>query len=179
MSLYNFIEKYKVPENICDELLIYYNKNTEYTYKRKDIKMTNDSVFFNSSQHPTILKFFLEISKAIKHYMEKYNLIESLITSVDNKIQHYQPGVGYTTLHYERHLSGSQARNRQVVYMLYLNTIKEEGGTEFPFQGVITKPVKGDLILWPADFTHPHRGIIAPKEEKFIVTGWFEYNGFK
>lgn len=25
-----------------------------------------------------------------------------------------------------------------------------------------------------SQFTHPHKGIVSPTEEKYIVTGWFE-----
>ena len=58
--------------------------------------------------------------------------------------------------------------------MLYLNTVNDKGGTEFPFQNKIFFAKKGRLIIWPAEFTHPHKGIISPTEEKYIVTGWFE-----
>ena len=54
------------------------------------------------------------------------------------------------------------------------NTVTDKGGTEFPFQNVILSATKGDLALWPAEFTHPHKGIISPTQEKYIATGWFE-----
>ena len=92
-------------------------------------------------------------------YAKKYQIRSGLQTYVTNKIQHYQPGAGYSVLHYER--GGKAVADRQVVYMLYLNTVKDEGGTIFPHQKVHTKAIKGDLILWPADFTHPHAGIIS------------------
>ena len=63
---------------------------------------------------------------------------------------------------------------RIIAYMLYLNTVTNKGGTEFPFQNVTLSATKGDLALWPAEFTHPHRGVISPTQEKYIATGWFE-----
>ena len=30
MNTFNFIEEYKIPEKICDDLITYYKKNTEY-----------------------------------------------------------------------------------------------------------------------------------------------------
>ena len=30
MSTFNFIEKYKIPKKICDDLITYYKKNIEY-----------------------------------------------------------------------------------------------------------------------------------------------------
>jgi len=58
--------------------------------------------------------------------------------------------------------------------MLYLNTVTDKGETVFPYQKVKTLPVKGDLIIWPAEFTHPHYGVISPTQEKYIATGWLE-----
>jgi hypothetical protein len=57
--------------------------------------------------------------------------------------------------------------------MLYCNTLKN-GGTEFPFQKKVLKAKEGKLVIWPSDFTHPHRGIVSLDEEKYIVTGWLE-----
>ena len=171
--MYNFIEKYKVSKTLCDDLLKYYKKNKQYTMQRKDIANTNDSLFFNDSQDPVIKKFFECLTVAITNYAKKYQLHRPLKTHVSNKIQHYQPGTGFSVLHYERG-NGLYDAYRQVVYMLYLNTVKDEGGTQFPYQGIITKAIKGDLILWPADFTHPHAGIVSKTEHKYIVTGWFE-----
>ena len=171
MNIYNFIETYKVSESLCDDLIKYYKNNKEYTGVRKDIPKTNDSLFYNDSQNPTIQKFFKSLTDAIKKYAEKYKIHGGLKTHIINKIQHYQPGVGYSVLHYER--GGKAVADRQVVYMLYLNTVKDEGGTIFPYQKVVTKAIKGNLILWPADFTHPHAGIISNTEQKYIATGWF------
>ena len=103
--------------------------------------------------------------------MEKYNLQHNLKTYIANNIQYYKPGAAYFDLHYERNLNYP---NRQLVYMMYLNTIKDNGGTEFPYQNITLSAIKGDLYIWPADFTHPHKGIVSPTQEKYIVTGWFE-----
>ncbi len=171
MNIPTFIETYKVSESLCDDLIKYYENNKEYTKLRKDIPNTNDSLFYNDSQDPTIQKFFKTLGDAITKYAKKYKIFGGLRTYVVNKIQHYQPGFGYSALHYER--GRKEVQDRQVVYMLYLNTVKDEGGTIFPHQKVITKAIKGDLILWPADFTHPHAGIISKTEQKYIATGWF------
>ena len=49
-----------------------------------------------------------------------------------------------------------------------------DGGTEFKYQKIILNAEKGNLIIWPADFTHTHKGIISNTKEKYIATGWFE-----
>jgi len=80
-------------------------------------------------------------------------------------------GGGYKVTHYER--ADRHTANRQLVYMVYLNTLKN-GGTHFPYQNKTLNAVKGKLVIWPSDFTHPHVGVISNDEEKYIATGWFE-----
>ena len=63
--------------------------------------------------------------------------------------------------------------NRALVYMTYLNTVTDQGETEFKYQKTKYKPVKGKSLIWPTDFTHTHRGIPSPTQEKWIATGWF------
>ena len=59
--------------------------------------------------------------------------------------------------------------------MTYLNDVKVGGETEFKYQNLKIKPKKGLSLIWPTDFTHVHKGIVAPKEDKWIVTGWFKF----
>ena len=35
--------------------------------------------------------------------------------------------------------------------------------------------MKGDLIVWPPDFTHTHHGVISKTHDKMIVTGWIHW----
>jgi hypothetical protein len=70
-----------------------------------------------------------------------------------------------------------QATNRVMAWMTYLNDVEEGGHTYFPTQQAKIKPVKGLTLLWPADWTHLHQGIVAPNETKMIVTGWYDYVG--
>ena len=59
--------------------------------------------------------------------------------------------------------------------MFYLNTVTKGGHTEFLYQDVSFQPTKGQLLLWPASFTHTHRAAPDLKEDKYIATGWFHY----
>ena len=58
--------------------------------------------------------------------------------------------------------------------MTYLNTI-ENAGTEFFHQDLKVDAVKGKTLIWPADWTHTHRGIINNEKEKYIFTGWLSF----
>jgi|TARA_R100001530_G_C4233975_1_gene133436 hypothetical protein len=180
MNIFNFIDEYKVDDIICDNFIEYFKKNTEYKslgssstngFIDTDIKDSTDVNFFNSSTNKNIITFFKELSKCLNSYIKKYNIKEELRTQLCNNIQYYKPKQGYPALHYER---GKTFSTRQLVYMLYCNTVTDKGGTEFPYQNTTLSAVKGKLVIWPADFTHPHRGIVSDTQEKYIVTGWIE-----
>ena len=178
MNTCNFIEIYKTPKKICDHLINYHKKNKEHKVIgetssgiNKDVKDSIDVYFFNQSQNKNIKDFFNVLSECVSNYCNKYDIKENMRTYTINHIQHYKPGAGYPSLHYER---GSDVPKRILTYMLYLNTVTDKGGTEFPYQNITLSATKGDLVLWPAEFTHQHRGVISPTQEKYIATGWFE-----
>ena len=58
--------------------------------------------------------------------------------------------------------------------MIYLNTIEEGGETEFLYLKKREKPVEGKLLIFPAGFTHTHRGNPPLKGDKYILTSWLE-----
>jgi hypothetical protein len=61
-----------------------------------------------------------------------------------------------------------------LVYIAYLNTIKDAGETEFLYQKIRIPPEENTMIIWPAAFTHTHRGnVVHGEKSKYIVTGWF------
>ena len=38
------------------------------------------------------------------------------------------------------------------------------------------KPKKGLTLIWPAIWTHTHKGVVSKKHTKYIITGWINYN---
>ncbi len=89
-------------------------------------------------------------------------------------IQKYYPGNYYGGEHME-HGQYDHNCKKLLAWMFYLNDIKEGGGTCWPQQNFITTPKRGDLYIWPAGWTHSHYGIVAPKEIKYIITGWCSF----
>ena len=86
-------------------------------------------------------------------------------------IQKYLPGESFWKEHMEHGLGGEYS-TRILAWMIYLNDIKHKGGTCWPQQKFTSKPRAGDSYIWPAAWTHTHYGIAAPKEIKYIATGW-------
>lgn len=95
---------------------------------------------------------------------------------IDNSyvLQRYQPEEGYYALHCE---AGSPANMMRVLaWMIYLNDVPD-GGTHFSEQKYDCEARQGRLVIWPAYFTHMHRGIVSKTTTKYIATGWFIWDG--
>ena len=91
------------------------------------------------------------------------------------QMQYYQPGGAFHGAHYES--SGLDLGHRVLAFQTFLNDIEEGGGTYFTFQDHLVRPAKGKTLIWPAGFTHTHKGEVAPREEKYIITGWISFMG--
>ena len=121
-------------------------------------------------------------------------MMQSLITSVDEyfklyggiiqnsdpisswttQVQKTSAGGGYHVWHCEN--SSYFYRDRVVTWMVYLNTIPVENGgtTEFFYQKLSLQPKLGTIVVWPAAYTHMHRGgFLTGDIDKYIATGWF------
>jgi hypothetical protein len=64
---------------------------------------------------------------------------------------------------------------RYLAYTVYLNTVEEGGETEFLYQKQRLKPEAGTLAIWPAAWTHVHRGNPPLSGSKYIITTWEEF----
>ena len=88
------------------------------------------------------------------------------------KIQKYLPEEGYFIEHCEN-CGMRDSLYRVLAWMIYLNNVTEGGHTRFPNQNRKFQPRRGDLLIWPAHFTHTHHGIASKTQTKYIATGWF------
>tara|TARA_B100001109_G_scaffold175922_1_gene143904 strand:- start:763 stop:1314 length:552 start_codon:yes stop_codon:yes gene_type:complete len=110
-------------------------------------------------------------------YVKKYSgLVDASdpVSSWTCKLQRTDPGGGYHVWHCEN--GNFLYRDRVLTWMIYLNDIPLENGgaTDFYHQEITFQPKKGTLVLWPAAYTHMHRGAFLTGElSKYIATGWF------
>ena len=49
------------------------------------------------------------------------------------------------------------------------------GETEFIHYGLKIRPEKGKTLIWPAEWTHAHRGCPVIKGPKHVITGWMYF----
>lgn len=133
----------------------------------------------NVFQNLDIVKiFFRGLQICYDEYVKTFpSLTDGTIRSTTMKMQRTAPGGGYHIWHSEQG-SGDHA-SRVLVYMLYLNTLKPEsaGETEFLYQQKRFSPTANQILIWPASYTHTHRGnTVFGKQSKYVVTGWFYYD---
>lgn len=187
----NFIEVYKnvFSNEYCDKLISWF-KNAEeggMTLNRQD----HDGVPKTEKEdlstylpcyplHHTQTEFMNEFNRVFwgecyKKYAEKYSVLSTFAEhkSYTIKIQKTQPGQGYHAWHAE--VTSKDTSDRLLAWTVYLNDNFEAGETEFLYQHYRYKPSKGDCVIFPAGFTHTHRGNPPIGGDKYIITGWVEF----
>jgi hypothetical protein len=148
-----------------------FNQNTEYLVNN-DTKESVDCIISVEQLYKTHYKSILD--KCAVLYNQKYKFCSTDGFSLQEPciIQHYPIGGGYKVWHHERSPNHILDLKRHLVFMTYLNDV-EDGGTEFYYQNTKLKCTKGLTLIWPADWTHTHKGEISQTAEKYIITGWF------
>ena len=187
--VYNdFLESYDYykPEQDCRNIIKYFEHMCD-----KSRSKTSGLAFFNKNRNKVCLQItasFNEdlqlnpfvwkyVNTSIKSYGKKYNYLKQLFdnnwcrVAPNYNVQKYDgEKEGFFTLHNED--SGSHPY-RMLVWMMYLNDAKS--GTEFPYQNKTITPKVGRTVIWPAGWTHPHKGVTPNEGVKYIATGWFYF----
>ena len=122
--------------------------------------------------------FFEGLQQCYEDYISVFSsLQDGKIRATVMKMQRTGPGGGYHIWHSEQ--GNGDYASRVLVYMLYLNTLdpSEAGETEFLYQKERYNPTENQILIWPAAYTHTHRGnTVLGGRSKYIVTGWFYYD---
>jgi hypothetical protein len=108
-------------------------------------------------------------------YSEEYGILNNGFAHMTirlAKIQKTEIGGGYHVWHCED--GDPNVMRRVLTFILYLNDVDDGGETEFLYYPKRVKAKQGRLILWPAGFTHTHRGNPPLSNTKYIMTGWVE-----
>jgi hypothetical protein len=195
----DFIEIYEenVSQELCDELVYWFDfcSDRNFTYHnmpfagglgrptlRSDEYMVTPNwpvpapVSSYSLPRATSDPYWHALNQCYEHYVGKYeiNSGEQGLSSLYWKIHKVKEGQGYHIWHEEN--QGGITRGRTLAWMTYLKVPEEGGETEFLYQSKRIEPIVGRTVIWPAYFTHMHRGNPPLKGEKYYITGWFERN---
>ena len=130
--------------------------------------------FFNNKSPKNM--FYAGLQECFLDYASRFSVLRDMkISSYVMKMQRTSPGDGYHLWHCEQ--SSFDTSSRVMVYTFYLNSLEpsQAGETEFLYQQKRFSPVENTMLLWPASYTHAHRGNpVFGEKYKYIVTGWFQ-----
>ena len=189
----NFIEVYSnvLSKNHCEEVIKVFEQLNELgfcknrqekeeanTLSKDDSSIYNMEIFdLTHINNRGLVKEFNDIlwETCYKQYSDKYSTLKifSRHDSYSYKIQKTKPGQGYHVWHAE---ADSPCRSSRILaWTAYLNDDFEAGETEFLYQQCRYKPNQGDIVIFPAAFTHTHRGNPPIGGDKYIITGWIEF----
>jgi hypothetical protein len=110
---------------------------------------------------------------ALKNYVAEFDILSSFtLVGWWCKAQLTRKGEGYHAWHFES--STFFEAKRVLAWSIYLNDDYEGGELEFLYFGRRVKLGAGDIVIFPAAFTHTHRGNMVLAGEKLLLTGWYE-----
>jgi len=176
-----------IPKKVCDDLkkfmdkqplvdgMMYSTRGSQEVVK--DLKESKEIAvdFFNENEPFHTYK--VHLGNVLQKYIKKYSHIESntpFALREKYNLQKYPVGGGFKIWHFENDFSSNLNWHRGLVFMTYLNDV-EDGGTEFLYQNLTIPAKKGLTLIWPAFFTHTHKGQVSKTKEKYIATGWFNH----
>ena len=118
--------------------------------------------------------YMLKYFNKVDHMLEQPSWVDSAHSCLypdEFHLKRYMPpGQGYHAWHPD---NGPANLDRLLVALLYLNDVEEGGETMFYHQNLVCKPKAGRLIIFPAGFTHIHKGNRPVSNTKYILNGWF------
>ena len=180
-------------KEVCNNIIEYFDGHPNVTQAhigkgiRKDIKNgTNLTIDVNNCS-----KFMYDLlgsdiipslNAGILKYKKKFPFLEEVYFWDMEDGFNIQKFDGKEEGYFVRHCENDGIENpndivyghrRMLVWMIYLNNAKS--GTRFYYPTRDVKAKQGRLVIWPADWTHPHSGIIPNRGEKYLMTGWYAY----
>ncbi len=177
--------------SVCDDLIEFFKNNPErqslgktgdmesgQPSVNKNIKDSIDIGIMPNEEIPEWKNYFSQLSICVEEYIKLFPMsvnVDKWTLTEQTNIQYYPPEGGFKRWHTERFTGNLPFALRHLVFMTYLNDVSDQGETEFYHQKIRVKPEKGLTLIWPADWTHYHRGIPSPSQEKWIITGWFGF----
>lgn len=185
-----------ISENVCkqftDEVSSIWN---DVSFQGKtlggvDIKIKNsfDMAFSEmgfterNMTYPVVFKnmesiFLNGFIQAIAAYQNKYRALHSWIEVEDTgfQVQCYNKCMGWYREHVDS-FPGTEAQNRVLSGIIYLNDVEQGGQTRFPLHDVEVEARAGRIVLFPSNFTHPHEGKTPLSNDKWILNTFFVLN---
>ena len=186
----NFIGSWMIsPLSICDEIITYFESNVGK--QKAGVTSSGENYDIKNSMDMSILpkdlklprnKIFEEYFNSLFSFYQDYSTQWPFLTTFATNLkigafnlQRYQSGQHYQAVHTER--CSIENIHRIFAWMTYLNDVNEEdgGSTVFSHYDMEIQPKKGLTLIWPAEWTHAHKGNLLNANSKYIITGWMHF----
>ena len=186
----NFIGSWMIESSsLFDELIAYFQINKAKQKRGEagggvnlDTKNSLDiSIFPKDLQLPEnkcLKNYYEALFECYLDYIDQWPFLNGLAKELHIgrfNIQRYEKGQHFQKVHTER--SGISSLHRLFAFMTYLNDVADEdgGSTVFTHYDLKVQPRKGHTLIWPAEWTHAHKGGILKGNSKYIITGWIHF----
>ena len=196
---YFYINKNSLSIELCKEIINLFEMEQFDKYEgvvagglNKNVKDTIDFLIptknANNKPHWIKIRTLLdkELTNNVKEYIKdinnsltieeqnsqyKYQLFTNAVSFETMQMQRYTKNKGRYIYHEDFSCDWAKKKYRVLTFLWYINDVEEGGETEFWASHRI-KPEAGKLLLFPATWTYPHRGMMPISNDKYIVTGW-------
>jgi hypothetical protein len=186
----NFIGAWMIePFSICDEIITYFERNEGQQKKgisgqgvnleiKNSIDITISPKELNRAGNEVFQSYFESLFDCYQDYVAQWPFLETFREELyigSFNVQRYQSGQHFQNIHTER--AGLGTLHRLFAWMTYLNDVdSDDGGTTvFTHYDLEIQPKKGLTLIWPAEWTHAHKGNVLRKNSKYIITGWMHF----
>ncbi len=172
---------------ICEKLIEFFESHAEKQEPgqsaggvnpeaKQSIDLTVHPRDLKSAEFAPVKAYVDILYTCYQEYLKQFPFLASILPRADVSsfnIQKYLPGGHFKLEHSER--TSIVNSFRVLVWMTYLNDVQDGGSTLFTHQGIEVQPERGKTLIWPAEWTHAHRGNILNSGLKYIITGWMHF----
>jgi prolyl 4-hydroxylase len=186
----NFIGAWMIePPSLCDALITHFEENKSQQKKgisgrkvsldtKNSIDITISPKELNQAGNQVFKTYFESLFDCYQDYVTQWPFLEAFREELHVgrfNLQRYQAGQHFQKIHTERASLGTL--HRLFAWMTYLNDVDtDDGGTTFfSHYGLEIQPKKGLTLIWPAEWTHAHKGNVLRNNSKYIITGWMHF----
>ena len=172
---------------ICDRLVAFFEANVALqtpgrtgsgvnsTIKRSiDVSISPKDL--GKAEYAPLAAYVRELESCLHDYGRQWPHLSETLPNAEMgpfNIQKYHEGGHFQLCHHER--VGFKEIHRVLAWMTYLNDVEGGGETSFPHFDLAIKPERGKTVIWPAEWTHAHRGEVVTAGTKYVVTGWLHF----
>ena len=182
----NFIGCWQKKSNkICKDIINFYEENSQSSKSGTSGNQVNEEVKLSTDltinpkdlvdkKYSVFVEYMDFLKKCHEDYLQQWPSLKTMFGKVhcgSFNIQKYNEGGHFKKFHMER--TSILNSSRIFAWMTYLNNVEKGGHTDFRYYDISMQPKPGLTMIWPAEWTHAHRGNEVEKGIKYIITGWF------